>query len=383
MNEPQSGHPGTSEAVSAQNGSVMDSATPALATGAERRQLVDEWSGAGQQFSDEPSLAARFEAQAALTPNAVALSFENESLTYSELNARANQLAHFLRARGVGSESLVGLLLERSIEMLVGLLGIVKAGAAYLPMDVSYPPDRLAFMVKDARAVLVLSLESGIRTAELGDTPSIFLDADWSLIAQYPSSNPTADISAQNLAYVIYTSGSTGNPKGCEVTHGNVVRLFESSQAIFHFAATDVWTMFHSHAFDFSVWEIWGAWLYGGRLVVVPVAVARAPEKFLELLQREGVTFLNQTPSAFKSLAAVATEQERVPLTLRCVLFGGEALSTESLRGWIERFGDAHPQLFNGYGITETTVFVTYYQVRAIDLNGSGNALIGKPLADL
>ena len=356
----------------------------ALATGLERELLVNSWSGAGQKYPNEPSLAARFESQAQATPDAVALRYDGASLTYGELNARANQLAHLLRERGVGPETLVGLLLDRSIELLVGLLGIVKAGGAYLPMDIAYPSDRLLFMLADAQAHLVISSASAILAVDVGTTPVLLLDSDSPAIATQPATNLETAVTSDNLAYVIYTSGSTGNPKGCAVTHGNVVRLFESTRDIFHFTASDIWTMFHSPAFDFSVWEIWGAWLYGGQLVVVPVAVARSPEQFLSLLHRERVTFLNQTPSAFKSLAAAAVaERDAPPLALRCVVFGGEALSTETLRAWMQRFGDDTPALFNCYGITETTVHVTHYRVRAADLLADGNALIGKPLPDL
>ena len=355
-----------------------------LATGAELRRLLDEWSGPGQTFPSSPSLAARFEAVADAMPDRIALSYGDTHLSYAELNRRANSLAHFLRAQGVGPESLVGLFLERGIELMVGLLGIVKSGGAYLPMDLAYPPDRLSFLTEDGRASIVLSSTEASGTLDLKASRVVLLDADWHEIARHAVTNPAVTTTADSLAYVIYTSGSTGKPKGCEVTHGNVARLFEATNAWFRFAPDDVWSMFHSHAFDFSVWEIWGAWLYGGRVVVVPQTVSRSPDQFLDLLARERVTFLNQTPSAFKQLtAAVAARRDVVALALRCVVFGGEALELEALRPWVDRYGDDAPQLINMYGITETTVHVTYRRIRRADIDAGIGSVIGVPIPDL
>ena len=351
---------------------------------ADVQRVVDEWSGPGLTFADEPSLAARFEAIATTMPDRIALSYDGRTLTYAELNGRANQLAHFLRAAGVGPESLVGLFLERGVDLLVGLLGIVKSGGAYVPLDLAYPRDRLTFIAEDACASIVLSSASASGTLDQGSTRVVKLDHDWPRISEHPDTNPSNVTHAGSLAYVIYTSGSTGKPKGCQVTHGNVVRLFEATHAWFEFSADDVWTMFHSHAFDFSVWEIWGAWLYGGRLVVVPQLISRSPSQFLELLSRERVTFLNQTPSAFKQLtAAVAQRADHVPLALRRVVFGGEALELESLRPWVSVYGDAAPQLINMYGITETTVHVTYRRIRTADIEAGLGSVIGVPIPDL
>jgi non-ribosomal peptide synthetase component F len=185
----------------------------------------------------------------------------------------------------------------------------------------------------------------------------VCLDRDWKEIDRERGDNFDANVSADNAAYVIYTSGSTGQPKGVVVSHQNVLRLFDATKSWFDFSQRDVWTLFHSYAFDFSVWELWGALLHGGRLVVVPYFVSRTPEAFRELLHREGVTVLNQTPSAFRQLMFVeesAGEAER--LNLRLVIFGGEALEPQALRPWLERYGDERPQLVNMYGITETTV---------------------------
>jgi non-ribosomal peptide synthetase component F len=183
----------------------------------------------------------------------VAVSFEDRQLTYRELNVRANRLAHFLRARGVGPEVLVGICVERSLEMVVGILGILKAGGAYLPLDVAYPADRRAFMLKDARAPVLLTQQSlSVGGAGNEAVEIVCLDADWDAIEREGGADdPDGGAGADSLAYVIYTSGSTGRPKGVMVTHRNVARLFDATGHWFHFDENDVWTLFHSHAFDF------------------------------------------------------------------------------------------------------------------------------------
>jgi non-ribosomal peptide synthetase component F len=242
----------------------------------------------------------------------VAVVFGEEKVSYRELNERANQLSHRLHRLGVGPEVLVGVLLERSVEMVVALLGILKAGGAYLPLDPAYPLDRLSFMMADAGATVLLTQNSLRGTLPQSQATVVRLDTEWDNIAKESTENPAAVLNVSNLAYVIYTSGSTGRPKGVMVTHANVSRLFTATEELFRFDEQDVWTLFHSYAFDFSVWELWGALLYGGRLVVVPYWVSRTPQAFYELLIQERVTVLNQTPSAFRQL--LVAEQERAPL---------------------------------------------------------------------
>jgi amino acid adenylation domain-containing protein len=325
-----------------------------------------------------------FELQVERTPESVAVAFENEELTYRELNERANQLAHHLRKKGVGPEVLVGFCLERSVEMIVSLLGILKAGGAYLPLDPAYPPDRLSFMLKDAEVKVLLTNEHLVERVPSHGAAVLLVDREWEMIAHESKENSETNCIAANLAYVIYTSGSTGKPKGVLVTHQNVARLFEITDSCFGFNKDDVWTLFHSSAFDFSVWEIWGALLYGGRLVVVPYWVSRAPEDFLEMLCREGVTVLNQTPSAFHQLVRAATASSgKETLALRLIIFGGEALELKSLEPWVDRYGDRSPRLINMYGITETTVHVTYRPLNAADLDENSGSVIGNPLSDL
>ena len=198
-----------------------------------------------------------------------------------------------------------------------------------------------------------------------------------------PTSNLSSSDSPDTLAYVIYTSGSTGQPKGVLVSHAQVTRLFTATDSWFHFVQNDIWTLFHSYAFDFSVWEIWGALLYGGRLVIVPFWHSRSPEDFAALLPTQSITVLNQTPSAFQPTYATPKMLTRYTLTLRLIIFGGEALDPRSLQPWFERHGDRSPQLVNMYGITETTVHVTYYPLTLADAQGTDASPIGQPLADL
>ncbi|MEW6352922.1 MAG: amino acid adenylation domain-containing protein [Pseudomonadota bacterium] len=355
----------------------------ALLTEAERHQLLHAWTATTTAYPRDVTLAQLFEAQAQAHPDAVALVYEHASLTYSELNQRANALAHHLQAHGAGPEVRIGLCLERSLDLLVGLLAILKAGAAYVPLDPSYPSERLRFLLEDAGITLLLTHEH-LRT-RLPDTavPTLCLDSEWVKLRQhYPDHTPVSAATADSLAYIIYTSGSTGQPKGVLITHYNVVRLLRATEAWFHFTCDDAWTLFHSYAFDFSVWEIWGALAYGGRLVVVPYEVSRSPENFYALLYRQRITVLNQTPSAFRQLVHAERRVGRRDLALRTIIFGGEALDLQSLKPWFERHGDQMPRLVNMYGITETTVHVTYRPLTRVDLQHSGSP-IGIPMPDI
>ncbi|WP_430930002.1 non-ribosomal peptide synthase/polyketide synthase [Pseudomonas aeruginosa] len=351
---------------------------------AEARADLLQWNPHPQDFPPASCLHRLIERQAAERPRATAVVYGERALDYGELNLRANRLAHRLIELGVGPDVLVGLAAERSLEMIVGLLAILKAGGAYVPLDPRYPSDRLGYMIEDSGIRLLLTQRAARERLPLGEgLPCLLLDAEheW---AGYPESDPQSAVGVDNLAYVIYTSGSTGKPKGTLLPHGNVLRLFDATRHWFGFSADDAWSLFHSYAFDFSVWEIFGALLHGGRLVIVPYETSRSPEDFLRLLCRERVTVLNQTPSAFKQLMQVACAgQEVPPLALRHVVFGGEALEVQALRPWFERFGDRAPRLVNMYGITETTVHVTYRPLSLADLDGGAASPIGEPIPDL
>ncbi|OUL35844.1 hypothetical protein BV372_09645 [Nostoc sp. T09] len=350
----------------------------------EQQQLLSQWQHIQVDSPQDSCIHKLFEAQVELAPDAVAVVFDNQQLTYRELNIKANQLAHYLQNLGVGPDVLVGICVERSLEMIVGLLGILKAGGAYVPLDPNYPVERLAFILEDAQVSVLLTQERLLNHLPQNQAQVLCIDSDQEILATYSSENPTSSVTSENLAYIIYTSGSTGKPKGVLINHSNVVRLFNATEHWYHFNQEDVWTLFHSFAFDFSVWEIWGALIYGGRLVVVPYLVSRSPEAFYELLFQEKVTVLNQTPSAFQQL--IRTEQTIAApgeLALRWVIFGGEALELQSLKPWFTRHGDESPKLVNMYGITETTVHVTYRPIAAADLIQGAGSVIGCPIPDL
>ena len=313
------------------------------------------------------TLASLFAAVCACHRERTALSVDGREMTYAELEARSARVAAGLKARGVGRGCMVGICLERGFDMVVAMLGVVRAGAAYLPLDVRYPTARLRETVEDAGPAMVV-VEKG---AELAGVSVEELDGRW-------QGDPP--VAAEDRAYVIYTSGSTGKPKGVEVKHANVAALLRGTEELFGFDEQDVWTMFHSFAFDFSVWEMWGCLLSGGRLVIVPFETSRAPDEFWKLLVRERVTVLNQTPSAFALLDRVDASESAGALALRVVIFGGEALAGSALRGWFGRHGDAQPRLVNMYGITETTVHVTYRRMRVGD-GDERESLIGEPIA--
>jgi amino acid adenylation domain-containing protein len=357
---------------------------PLLSAG-EQEALVARWGQDSARPAVPECIHRRFEAQAERSPEAVALVCEGQTLTYRELDRRANRLARRLRGLGVGPDVLVGLCADRSLDMVVGILGILKAGGAYVPLDPSYPPDRLAFMLQDA-AVPVLVAQRAVQSALPPHQAHVVLVDDPETTAPGAAADdqcPPSGVAPHHLAYVIYTSGSTGRPKGVQITHHNVVRLMDATDPWFHFGPDDVWTLFHSYAFDFSVWELWGPLFYGGRLVVVPYWVSRSPEAFHDLLSAEGVTVLNQTPSAFRQLVSTVVNDPARPLALRWVVFGGEALDLASLRPWFERFGDERPRLVNMYGITETTVHVTYRPISAEDVRAGTGSVIGRPIPDL
>ncbi|MBE8964966.1 amino acid adenylation domain-containing protein [Nostocales cyanobacterium LEGE 12452] len=355
-----------------------------LLTEPEQHQLLREWNDTKVEYTQQQCIHELFEAQVQKTPDAIAVVFENQQLTYRELNNRANQLAHHLQKLGVKPEVLVGICVERSLDMIVGLLAILKAGGAYVPLDPAYPPERLAFILQDAAVSVLLTQQQLIENLPQHQTRVVYLDTDCEIVAQQSSQNPISECTTDNLGYIIYTSGSTGQPKGVLVNHSNVVRLLAATEDCYNFNQHDVWTLFHSIAFDFSVWEIWGALLYGGKLVVVPYWLSRSPQKFYQLLLTEQVTVLNQTPSAFRQLIQVEESLENSNnLSLRKVIFGGEALQIESLRPWFERHGDQSPQLINMYGITETTVHVTYRPLKMADLEVASASLIGRPIGDL
>ncbi|MEU1038520.1 non-ribosomal peptide synthase/polyketide synthase [Streptomyces sp. NPDC005907] len=357
-------------------------------TAEERRRMLTDFNGTEHGRPDS-TLVDLFEAQAARTPDAPAVTHEGAGLTYGALDAAAGRLAHRLAEAGAGPERFVALALPRSTDLVVAVLAVLKTGAAYLPIDPRLPAERIAHLLRDADAVTLVTTAETAGRAQGTGVPALLLDdpavdAD---LERRPATGP--DPARRPLpetpAYAIYTSGSTGRPKGVVVPHANVVRLFTRTRHWFGFDEHDVWTLFHSYAFDFSVWELWGALLHGGRLVVVPDDTARSPEDFLRLLADERVTVLNQTPSAFYPLVRADAEHPGLSarLALRTVVFGGEALDVERLSGWYARHPDTAPRLVNMYGITETTVHVTYAPLDRTTTGSAAAGPIGTGIPDL
>ncbi|WP_227984382.1 non-ribosomal peptide synthetase [Nocardia spumae] len=331
----------------------------------ERELVLHDWNTAGVPVPPV-TLVDLIASQAQRRPGAHAIRFGDIALTFGELHERANRVARALIAHGVGPETLVAVAVPRTEELPVALLGVLIAGAAYLPIDTGYPAQRLEFMLTDAAPACVLTTAeqrdavpaTGIATVLLEEAG----DFDGAAVTD---ADRLAPLRPADLAYVIYTSGSTGVPKGVGVTHHNVLELFANTQLLFDFDETDVWTLFHSFAFDFSVWELWCALANGGAVVVVDHLTSRSPELFRELLIREQVTVLNQTPSAFYQLAEAdrAAHNDAGKFALRYIVFGGEALDLRQLARWYDRHGASEPQLVNMYGITETTVHVSFLAV--------------------
>jgi amino acid adenylation domain-containing protein len=366
---------------------LMESAvrTPEVRVG--DLEIVTGWDVPPAPAKVQRCLHELFEERAHASPHAPAVVHGLEEITYAELNARSNRLAATLAARGVGPDVRVPLFFEPGIPMIVAILGVLKAGGAYVPLDPHQPSERLEYIAGDAVAsgscrLLVTEPPLLERASSMAAVLSLDLLVPETVAEDsFPARAP---VHPDNAAYIIYTSGSTGRPKGVINTHANVVRLFEQTDSNFQFSAGDVWTMFHSYSFDFSVWEIWGALLYGGRVVIVPYCTSRSAQQFYQLLRSEGVTILSQTPSAFRQLAALPEPWgERYGFRLRAVVFGGEALELNGLRTWFEQYEGKRPSMVNMYGITETTVHVTYCALSGRDISSCSRSLIGKPISDL
>ncbi|MFJ6499478.1 amino acid adenylation domain-containing protein [Streptomyces virginiae] len=326
------------------------------------------------------TIDAWFARQASVRGDAIAVTGIDGRLTYRELDQSANRLAHHLRSLGVGPEVPVAVCVERTAALVTALLAVLKAGGAYVPLDPASPDERIAFTLADAGATVLVTDRDG---RGLPAAHTVLTGPGGTDLSACPDTAPEdPGTGPASLAYVIYTSGSTGTPKGVMIEHRNVTSLLTGTRGHFGFGPDDVWSMFASAAFDVSVWEMWGALLHGGRLVVVPEETRRSPQEFHALLHRERVTVLNQTPAAFRQL--VRHEEEQPPGVgpadldaLRLVVFAGEALPPEMLRPWIARHGEDRPELVNMYGITETTVHSTYRRMTSADLDAGAGSMIG------
>lgn len=339
----------------------------------ETNLILQEFNLCDEDYPKKKTVVEIFEEQVEKTPDKIALVYENKSITYRELNDRSNAVAIKLREKGVKPCDFIAILAERSIEMIVGIYGIVKSGGAYVPINTEYPKERIDYILKDCKPKVILVYQAETDSLEI---PVVNLDEKE--FASGVSNNPLPVNCSEDILYVIYTSGTTGNPKGVMIEHRNLVRLLFNSKFQFDFNSSDIWTMFHSFCFDFSVWEMYGATLYGGTLVVVPKETAKNGQQFLDLIVKEKVTVLNQVPSSFYNLISLNRWMEKD--SIRYLIFGGEALSPQRLKQW----KDIHHKvkIVNMYGITETTVHVTYKDIGDVEIE-KGISDIGSAIPTL
>lgn len=350
-----------------------------IATPEERNKILNEFNNTKVDYPSDKTIVELFEEQVELHPDNIAVVFEDEKLTYRELNEKANQLARFLIKNNISPGTIIGLRLNKSLEMIIGIIAIIKCGCCYLPINMQYPEDRVNYMLEDSNSKVLLYANNFLTTIN-SDIKSINISLNNKEIYKLKKTNLNLKISPEDLIYIIYTSGSTGKPKGAMLCHRNVVRLFKNDNFLFDFNSNDVWTMFHSVAFDFSVWEMYGALLFGGKLVLVTDEIAQDPKLFINLMKTEHVTILNQTPTYFYKLLKTELENEEKNLSLHYIIFGGEALKLNLIRGWYLKYPKT--KLINMYGITETTVHVTFKQLNEADLSSSSSN-IGTPIPTL
>ena len=347
----------------------------------EKRMLLSSGPDENADYPSDRTIHELFEEQVKRVPDNIAVVSGNISVTYSEMNRKANAIAQVLMENGAKPNDIIGITATRSIDTIAGILGILKAGAAYLPVDPVWPAERVAYVLDDSGSGLLLyekGTNDGWEAAEAVNKRILSPDPVPDQLMH--QENPGSVSHPSDAAYVIYTSGTTGRPKGAIIEHRNVVRLFFNSRNRFDFTGGDVWTLFHSLCFDFSVWEMYGALLYGGTLIIVPSQVTRDPSEYRKLLIESKVTVLNQTPTAFYGLSAEEQKHSDRSLGLRYIIFGGEALKLPMLENWRRKYPKT--RLVNMYGITETTVHVTYKEVTEADM-ASGICNIGRPIPTL
>lgn len=345
----------------------------------EKNKLLSSFNNVNVNYPRNKTVVDLFEEQVKNTPDNIAVVYEDKKLTYKELNEKANSLANYLTKTGVKEKDIIGIRINKSLEMIIGIIAIIKSGCCYLPINMQYPRDRVEYMLEDSKAKLLLGTKESLSELNL-EIEGLDISLSETKIYKNDNKNLNLNISPEDLIYIIYTSGSTGKPKGAMLCHRNVVRLMKNDKFLFDFNDKDIWTMFHSVAFDFSVWEMYGALLYGGKLVIVPEYTAKDPNLFLDLLNKEHVTVLNQTPTYFYNLLNCEVKNKHDNLKIRYIIFGGEALKPNMLLPWRK----IHPKtkLINMYGITETTVHVTFKELKDEDLE-SAKSNIGMPIPTL
>lgn len=350
-----------------------------LLTDPEKQQILVEWNQTQVPYRDHQCIHQLFEEQVAKNPDAVAVIYEQESLTYQQLNQKANQLAHYLQSLGIKTEELVGVCIERSPLIIIGILGILKAGAAYLPLDPSHPPNRLIYMVEDSGVSVVLTQEKLANTLQLENLQKVYLDQDWPIISQQSSDPPVSETQAKNLAYVIYTSGSTGQPKGVLIEHQSLINFTKSAIEKYEITAQDTVLQFASINFDAAAEEIYPCLSSGGTLVLRTEEMMKSVSAFIQESQKKEVTVWD-LPTAYWHLLVSEITQEnlQLPPSLRLVILGGERVLPERVKMW-QKYVGQYPQLVNSYGPTESTVVSTLHYLEEIPIN-QPEIPIGKPI---
>ncbi|MBV9109410.1 MAG: amino acid adenylation domain-containing protein, partial [Gemmatimonadetes bacterium] len=341
---------------------------------AERRLVLDEWNRTDAAYPDTSSIHALFEEQVERTPDAVAVEFAGEHLTYAELNRRANRLAHHLRSLGVEPEARVAIALERGAELIVAMLGVLKAGGAYVPLDPGYPAERLRFMLEDSRAAVLIGRHDAERELPAGAIPAVWLDEAAEAISREPDTNPGVASAPGQLCYVVYTSGSTGRPKGVAAEHHEVVHLVRGTDYV-SFGPGDRVAQASNASFDALTFEAWGALLGGATLVGIPKEVLLTPAAFRQVLREERITTLYQTTALLNLLSR---EEPGIFSTLREVLFGGQAVEAESVRRVLR--GGRPQRLIHVYGPTEVMAWCSWEEVREV-AQGAQTVSVGRPIA--
>ncbi|MGZ8937893.1 MAG: non-ribosomal peptide synthetase, partial [Limisphaerales bacterium] len=345
-----------------------------MLTPPERKQLLYDWNATATGYPGAATVHEIFEAQAAKTPNAIALQYDERSITYGELSARSSHVARYLVKNGAGPKGLVGVYMERSIDMIAAFLGILKAGSAYVPLDLSYPKERLEFMIADTKMPLLLTQASLQNELPRGGVKVVALDTEWKKIQQEPQEMPRVEANAESLAYVIYTSGSTGQPKGVAVPHRGITRLVLNTDYV-ALKPTDRIAQASNASFDAATFEIWGALLNGARAVGIRKEVALSPLDFTETLRKEQITTLFLTTALFNQVAREVPDAFK---SLDTVMFGGEAVDAKWVRAVVE---SAPPKrLLHVYGPTENTTFSTWYHVT--EVRDEISVPIGRPIAN-
>lgn len=353
-----------------------------LLTEQQKHRLLGSWNNTQTEYQKVTGIQQLFEEQVEQSPDAIAVIFEDKSLTYQELNQRANQLAHYLKELGVKADQLVGICLERSLDMLVGLLGILKAGGAYVPLDPAYPEDRLTYMVEDAQLSIIVTLNKWTSLIKQQSFTRVCLDTQADIIAQEKTANPAILIKDNNLAYVIYTSGSTGKPKGVLIEHQSLINFSKSAREKYQITAEDNVLQFASINFDAAAEEIYPCLSCGGTLVLRTDEMMKSVSGFIQESERKGVTVWD-LPSAYWHLLVteIVAEKLSLPSTLRLIILGGERLLPERVKAWQEYVGN-YPQLVNSYGPTEATVVSTLYNLPET-IEEQGEIPIGKAIANV